>query len=122
MAKRARIAGIELAREALIATERHFAGAPETPDATIALAECYRRLAGLQQWRWQITRGSGDLKTAIATFDKAIQCNDRARRQGRLRHPGFLAQLRLKQIVLLRIDDNDIERLTLKVIEMRFCR
>ena len=45
--------GIALASDALTAMERQYAGTPDSPDAIIAFAECYRRLAGLRQWRWR---------------------------------------------------------------------
>jgi hypothetical protein len=102
--------GIALAREVLAATDRKYASSPDTPEATVAFAECYRRLAGLQQWRWQISGQAGDLANAISTLDEAIRYNERARLLGRLNHPGFLAQQRLKQLLLLRIYDNSIER------------
>ncbi|MGR7026201.1 hypothetical protein [Geodermatophilus sp. URMC 62] len=102
--------GIALAREALSDVERQYPGAPESPDAVIAFAECYRRLAGLRQWRWQITREEGDLQDAVVTLADAIRYNEKARRLGRMKHPGFLAQLRIKEVVLLRIQDANIER------------
>lgn len=91
-------------------TKQKFSPSPDAAEATLAYAECHRQLAGLRQWRWQLSKDSADLNRAIAGFEQAIDFNARARRQGVLKHPGFLAQARLKQLVLLRIRDGDIDR------------
>jgi hypothetical protein len=101
---------IALVEEAVKNVEQEFAGSPETPDATAAYATCHYRLAGLYQWRWQLSREAAYLDRAIAAFDDAIRYNDRARNLGVLKHPGMLAQERLKQLLLLRIRDKNVER------------
>jgi hypothetical protein len=75
-----------------------------------AYAECYRRIAGLRQWCWQLTKDASDLDQAIHAFDDAVRWNHRARIMGRLKHPGFLAQARLKLLLLFREKDNNPER------------
>lgn len=100
---------IMLAEEAL-ASIQHESPALSDSALVLAQAECHRRLAGLRQWRWQLSNDPGDLDRAIASFSDAIQFNEQARLLGVLRYPGFLAQSRLKQILLLRIRDGDLER------------
>jgi hypothetical protein len=51
-----------------------------------------------------------DLDLAISAFADAILHNDHARNRGELKHPGFLAQARLKQLILLRIRDKSRDR------------
>jgi hypothetical protein len=101
---------IAIASEALEKVEERFAKAQESPDAVYAFGECHRRLAGLFQWRWQLSREPAHLDRAIAAFEDAIRYGDRARALGMLKHPGVLAQVRLKQVVLLRVRDQNVER------------
>lgn len=82
----------------------------EAMDAVLARAECHRRLAGLHQWYWQKSLLPADLDAAIRSFDDAVLWNDRARQLGALKHPGFLAQARLKLLVLLRTRDASVDR------------
>ncbi len=111
--------GIELAEEALAKVEHEFSQASARTESTVAsartestlaYAECHRRLAGLRQWRWQLSREATDLERAIASSADAIRFNDEARTKGVLKHPGFLAQARLKNFVMLRIRDHNLER------------
>lgn len=104
---------IALAQQALDDAEAAAPGG-ETMEAVIARAECHRRLAGLRQWYWQKSRRGEDLQAAIGAFDEAVRWNDRARQLGALKHPGFLAQARLKLLVLLRIRDASLERADLE--------
>ena len=76
----------------------------------VARADGQRRIAGLRQWYWQKSLQPTDLDAAIRSFDDAVHWNDRARQIGALKHPGFLAQARLKLLVLLRIRDDSVER------------
>src|SRR4029077_20134281 len=76
----------------------------------LANAACQRRLAGLRQWQWQLSREPGDLVLAVSAFAEAILQTERVRNRGELKHPGFLAQARLKQLVLLRIRDQNRDR------------
>lgn len=83
---------------------------PQDPQAVLAYAECHRRLAGLRQWRWELGHEPAEIDAALAAFETAVQFNQRARELGLLKHPGFLAQARLKQLVLLRIRDGSVDR------------
>lgn len=101
---------IQLVEEALDDAKKQYSESPESPDAILAFAECHRRLAGLCQWRWQLSRESSDLERALTVFANATHFNARARDLGMLRHPGFLAQARMKEMLLLRIRDQSVDR------------
>lgn len=101
---------IALVEEAFKDVEHEFAGSPDSADAIAAYAACHYRLAALYQWRWRLSREAAHLDRAITAFDDAIRYNDRARILGVLKHPGMIAQQRLKQLVLLRIKDQNIDR------------
>lgn len=101
---------IELAEEVLDGVQQQYSSSLESPDAILAFAECYRRLAGLHQWRWQLSSESNDLDSSLTAFADATRYNSRARDLGVLRHPGFLAQARIKEMLLLRIRDQSIDR------------
>lgn len=101
---------IALVEQAVADTKQRFLDASETGQAALDYAKCHQRLAGLWQWRWQLSEDDADLGRAIKSFEHAIDFNARARKQGALKHPGYLAQARLKQLVLLRIRDGDIDR------------
>jgi hypothetical protein len=81
-----------------------------TLEGVVARAECHLRLGALRQWYWQRSRQPADLDAAIDAQAEAVACNDEARRMGGLRHPGFLAQTRLKLLLLLRIRDGNVDR------------
>jgi hypothetical protein len=100
---------IAIAQQALDDAEAAQPGS-DTMEAVMARAECHRRLAGLRQWYWQKSRREADLTAAIQSFDAAVLWNDRARQMGGNKHPGFIAQARMKLLVLLRIRDGDVER------------
>ena len=99
-----------LVSEVLAALEREYSSQQDGPQAVLEYAAAYRRLAGLHQWKWQTTRDPADLDKAIAVFAEGIQYTQRARDLGVMSHPGFLAQSRFKQLLLLRIRDQDVER------------
>jgi tetratricopeptide (TPR) repeat protein len=101
---------IALAKEAMDRTALEHAADSDGIDAVVGSAECERRLAGLHQWRWQLSHTAADLDLSIDSFDRAIQANEKARTVGGLKHPGFLAQLRLKQLVMLRTREGALER------------
>lgn len=100
---------IAIAQRALDEAEANHPGR-DSMEAVVARAECHRRIAGLRQWYWQKSLQPADLDAAISAFDDAVQWNDRARQIGALKHPGFLAQARLKLLVLLRIRDGSVDR------------
>ncbi len=101
---------IKMVEDAMAKIEQESPRSAPQGDITLAYAECHRRLAGLRQWRWELTREAPDLKRAIQSSADAIRFNEDARKQGALKHPGFLAQSRLKNMVLLRIRDHSLER------------
>lgn len=107
---------IEGARQAIAIAQRALDEAElahpgrDSMEAVVARAECHRRIAGLRQWYWQKSLQVADLDAAISAFEDAVQWNDRARQIGALKHPGFLAQARLKLLVLLRIRDGSVDR------------
>lgn len=100
---------IAIAQSALDKAEEDHPGS-DSMEAVTARAECHRRIAGLRQWYWQKSLQPVDLDAAIRSFDDAVHWNDRARQIGALKHPGFLAQARLKLLVLLRIRDGSVDR------------
>jgi hypothetical protein len=101
---------IKFVEETLEKDQLEYSKSPDSPDAILAFAECYRRLAGLCQWRWQLSHEGADLDLALTAFANATRYNSRAREQGGLRHPGFLAQARMKELLLLRVRDQRIDR------------
>ena len=104
---------LEIAQQALDEAQAAWPGS-DSMEAVVARAECLRRIAGLRQWYWQKSGQPADLDAAIRSFDDAVRWNDRARQIGALKHPGFLAQARLKLLVLLRIRDGSVERADLE--------
>lgn len=101
---------IKMVEDAMARIEQRSPGAASQTDTTLVYAEVHRRLAGLRQWRWELSREAPDLERAIMASADAIRFNEDARTQGALKHPGFLAQSRLKNMVLLRIRDYNLER------------
>ena len=101
---------IKMVEDAMAKIGPRDPGAPPRAVSSLIYAECHRRLAGLRQWRWELSRDAADLERAISSFADAIRFNEEARTQGELKHPGFLAQLRLKNLVLLRIRDHSRDR------------
>ncbi len=101
---------IALVDQALKDVEVEFAGSPDSPAAILAYAACHYRLAGLYQWRSELSREGAHLDRAIAALDEAIRYNDRARILGVLKQPGIVAQQRFKQLLLLRKRDQNIDR------------
>jgi hypothetical protein len=74
------------------------------------LSHCFRRLAGLRQWRWQRTREAGDLDTANDAFGRSLELMLDARSRGAGALVGLIAQVRVKLMLHLRIRDNDARR------------
>src|SRR6478735_5951104 len=77
---------------------------------SVELSHGYRRLAGLQQWRWQQTHETGDLDAAIDALDHSLELMLNARQLGAGAPVGLIAQARVKLILHLRIRDNDARR------------
>jgi tetratricopeptide (TPR) repeat protein len=100
---------IRLTQEVLRRLEQRYADV-SSPDALRALADCHRRLAGLQQWRWQLTKDPADLETALAGLGDAARLLDDARAQGAWSRPGIVAQVHFKHMLLLRLRDGNPER------------
>ena len=102
---------IALAREALEGIEREYDPGHESAEAVAAYGEAHRRLAGLCQWKWQLSRDPAELDQALSVFADAIRYTQRARDLGATPSPvGFLAQCRFKQLLLLRIRDQNVDR------------
>ena len=75
-----------------------------------ALAECYRREAGLVQWRWQLTRKPADLDDAIEAMERALAQMLEARHAAAHVPAGTVTQVRIKLMLQLRIRDGDNQR------------
>ena len=100
---------IALVEEAFKTVKQQYSQRSDA-NVIIANAACHGRLAGLRQWRWQLSREETDLDLAISAVAGAILHNDNARNRGEQKHPGFLAQARLRHLVLLRIRDQNRDR------------
>jgi hypothetical protein len=102
---------LELAQEALaLIRQRHGEAEPEDPAHVEGLAHYWRRVAGLQHWRWQLTGRGADLETSIASFGAALEGMRKARVLGGFPHPGLVAQAHLKAMLLLRVREGTRER------------
>jgi hypothetical protein len=78
--------------------------------STIMLADAYRRLGGLLQWKWQLSRRDDDLNASIKAHQTALTYMNSARAHGKFPYPGLIAQTRLKLLIALRVRDNDPTR------------
>jgi hypothetical protein len=78
--------------------------------SAIVLADVYRRLGGLLQWKWQLSQADGDLAASIDAHMTALDHMSRARAHGGFPRPGVLAQTRLKLLISFRIRDKDPRR------------
>jgi hypothetical protein len=101
---------IELVMEVVGALEQEYASEQESVEAATEYGAAHRRLAGLAQWKWQLTNHPADLDRAITSFAEAIRHTQKARDLGGRSLAGFLAQSRFKHLLLLRIRDQDVER------------
>jgi hypothetical protein len=101
---------IAIASEVLSQVEQEHSAQRDKAQAVREYAEAYRRLAGLRQWKWQLTQDAADLDQAIESFGDAIRFTQRGRDLGTMGFPGFLAQARMKQLLLLRIRDQNLDR------------
>lgn len=101
---------IAIVKEELGRIEREHGAVRDNADAADSYAAAYRRLAGLLQWKWQLTHDPEDLDQAIRVFDDATTYSMKARDLGVGKLVGFLAQSRMKQMLLLRIRDQNIDR------------
>lgn len=103
---------LELAHQALESVSERY----EEPDsgseivAIEAFAQCFRRIAGLQQWKWQLTEDEHDLDMTIQYFLKAINYMEMSLSVGKSKFIGLIAQAHLKVMILLRIQDGNPER------------
>ena len=77
---------------------------------TARVAHCYRRLGGLLQWKWQITKEDGDLAVAVDALNNALVHMAKARSHGKFPNPGLIAQARLKLLLALRVRDKNPSR------------
>jgi hypothetical protein len=90
-------------------SDQHAATEAELQD-TIMLADVYRRLGGLLQWKWQLSRSWEDLDASIKAHETALAQMIKARAHGKFPYPGLLAQTRLKLLITLRIRADDPRR------------
>ena len=103
---------LEMAHQALDMVNERF----EEPDsesdlaAIEAFAQCFRRIAGLHQWKWQLTEDEHDLEATIQHFLKAINYMEMTLSVGKSKFIGLIAQAHLKVMILLRIQDGNAER------------
>jgi hypothetical protein len=74
------------------------------------LANSYRRLGGLLQWRWELTKAGADVTLAIEALTHALVYMTKARALDEFRQPGLLAQVHLRLLLLLRIRDRNAAR------------
>ena len=80
------------------------------PQGTVQLSDCFRRLAGLRQWRWQLTSDPTDLDATIDTWSRCLELMLEARRLGAGARISLIAQVRVNLMLHLRIHDNDVRR------------
>ena len=99
---------IAMVHEAIADAQKQFAATDV--QRSFQLSHGYRRLAGLQQWRWQQTRETGDLDAAIDALGLSLELMLDARQLGAVVPVGLIAQARVKLILHLRIRDNDARR------------
>jgi tetratricopeptide (TPR) repeat protein len=74
------------------------------------LAQTYHRLGGLLLWRSQLTKDGADIAPALEALSHALEQMGKARALDEFRHPGLLAQVRLRLLLLLRIRDRNAGR------------
>jgi hypothetical protein len=74
-------------------------------------ARCYHFLAGMRLWLWELTKADPDLEMAIAALEQAVDYCTRALEQIDTFPIGRLAHDRLRLLFLLRIKDQNRERL-----------
>jgi len=103
---------LDIADQALnLVIERYGELDADSDQAAIdAYAQCSRRIAGLQQWKWQLTEDEHDLDTTIQHFLKAIDYMELTLSVGKSKFIGLTAQAHLKTMILLRIKDNNVGR------------
>jgi len=103
---------LEIADQALNMVINRFGESGSNSDlaAIEAYAQNFRRIAGLQQWKWQLTEDENDLETTIQQFLDAIKYMELTLSAGKSKFIGLLAQAHLKVLILLRIQENNIGR------------
>jgi hypothetical protein len=105
-------AGIVYATEALEEVRQLAEKSADRDEGTFSegLGQCYRRIGGLQEWKWQLTQDNADLVVAIETFETALAHMKRIRPRGGFRQVGLIAQAHLKLLLMLRTKDSNVER------------
>ena len=93
-----------------VITEVRERFAPADLERSVELSDCFRRLAGLRQWRWQRTHEPRDLDAAIEAMGHSLELMVDARRLGMGPPVGMIAQMRVKLMLHLRIRDRDSHR------------
>ena len=113
---------IALAEEAIAKVKRKHDQREESNEALADYADCYRRLAGLHHWRWQLTGRPEDLATVINTLSTGVQYCEKARAAANFPQPGLIAQAWLKLMLLLRIRDNNAGRVDVEGHRDSICK
>jgi hypothetical protein len=103
---------IKLIKKAMSLVKKEFmtTNASDHLEALEAKGQCYRHFAGLLQWKWQLTKEEKNLSNAIQAHANALFYMEQARTLGNFAHPGLIAQSHLKSMLLLRIQEDDINR------------
>lgn len=85
----------------------------ESPDLKTLedVAGCYHSIGGMLRWKWILAKENKDLESAIEYYKKALDYGNQALEIGNKFSIGNLANLHLKLLLLLRIKDDDINRL-----------
>jgi hypothetical protein len=74
------------------------------------LAQTYHRLGGLLQWKSELTKDAADVMLAMEALNHALEYMTKARAHGEFRQPGLLAQVHMRLLLLLRIQDRNAAR------------
>ncbi|MFX1480901.1 MAG: hypothetical protein ACFFCI_22680 [Promethearchaeota archaeon] len=73
-------------------------------------AGCYHSIAGMLHWKWILVKDDKDLELAIDYYKKALNYGNDALKIGNKFSIGYLANIHLKLLTLLRIKDENIDR------------
>ena len=73
-------------------------------------AGCYLSIGGMYRWKWELAKENQDLLLAIEFYKKALDYGHKALEIGNKFAIGNIANLHLKLMLLLRINDDDVDR------------
>lgn len=102
--------------EAIRIVNNQFAGKDMNNDKDYAesLATCYIRKAGVYRWRWQRKSTADNLDKTIDAYYLALSQMEKARSLKSTKFIGFIAQFRLMLLILLRLKEDDKERIDIE--------